>query len=61
MLRREAPTHLPSPGCLPLLLPGQGGLALVWTLTCLPFHRHDDIIGKISLSREAIAADPRGG
>lgn len=26
-----------------------------------PFHRHDDIIGKISLSREAIAADPRGG
>ncbi|CAD7674403.1 unnamed protein product [Nyctereutes procyonoides] len=33
---------------------------MTYTVTCPPFHRHDDIIGKISLSRETITADPRG-
>lgn len=46
---------LPAPS-----LHGRGGVPDC-TLTPPPFRRHDDVIGKVSLSRDAIAADPRGG
>lgn len=39
---------------------GSTGECWPWSDLLPPFHRHDDTIGKISLSKEAITADPRG-